>query len=205
MEFYRGDIFYVKKGAKPTGCEQDAGRPAVIVSNDKCNKYAQFVEIVYLTTQKKEKRLPTHVDVLCTIPSIAMCEQIVSVSKDRLDQFVRCCTNEEMEAIDEALLISLDLDYYLDRNGNQPSEPKKAASNDANKDENSEEVKKLKKEVEEQQREIDALLVKNDELYAELCKERNQPAATSDSIRLAIERDLYKQQYEELLERVIAR
>lgn len=196
MEIYRGDIFFVRKDGKTTGVEQEAGRPAVIVSNEKCNQHAHFVEIVYLTTQDK-KRLPTHVEVLCKVPSTALCEQIFSVSKDRLGEYIRCCTNAEMDAIDEALMISLDLDCYLDNNTQQAADPKKDAS--------SEEVKKLKEELKIKQDQIADLSLKNDELYAELCKEKNQPAATSDCIKLAIERDLYKQQYDELLEKVIAR
>ena len=196
MEIYRGDIFYVKKGGAATGSEQHSDRPAVIVSNEKCNTHAPFVEIVYLTTADK-KRLPTHVEVLCRTPSTALCEQIFSVSKERLGEYIRCCTNDEMDAIDEALMISLDLDCYLDNNTNQAAAPKKA--------EDGEEVKKLKEELKAKQREIDGLLVKNDELYAELCKEKQQTDSTSDVIKLAIERDLYKQQYDELLEKVIAR
>lgn len=59
MEIKRGDIWYVSKD-NYTGCEQAAGRPAIIVSNEKNNACAETVEVVYLTTQPK-KDLPTHV------------------------------------------------------------------------------------------------------------------------------------------------
>lgn len=52
MEIKRGDIWYVSKD-NYTGCEQAAGRPAIIVSNEKNNACAEVVEVVYLTTQPK--------------------------------------------------------------------------------------------------------------------------------------------------------
>ena len=55
----RGDIYYIDK--YPTiGSEQQAGRPAIIVSNEKNNQHSSTVEVVYLTTQPKAD-LPTHV------------------------------------------------------------------------------------------------------------------------------------------------
>lgn len=46
MEIKRGDIWYVSKD-NYTGCEQAAGRPAIIVSNEKNNACAEVVEVVY--------------------------------------------------------------------------------------------------------------------------------------------------------------
>lgn len=45
MEIKRGDIWYVSKD-NYTGCEQAAGRPAIIVSNEKNNACAEVVEVV---------------------------------------------------------------------------------------------------------------------------------------------------------------
>lgn len=110
MEYYRGDIFYVKKGLSGTfGVEQDAGRPAVIVSNNTGNKYAGQVEVVYLTTSEK-KPMPTHVPVMCHMPSIALCESVFTVDKRRLGEYIRCCSAQEMADIDKALMISLGLE-----------------------------------------------------------------------------------------------
>lgn len=83
MEIKRGDIWYVSKD-NYTGCEQAAGRPAIIVSNEKNNACAETVEVVYLTTQPK-KDLPTHVLIRSSErESTALCEQITTVSVDRL-------------------------------------------------------------------------------------------------------------------------
>ena len=104
-EIYRGDIFYIMQGSY-VGSEQKSGRPGIIVSNDLANKHSPNVEVVFLTSQEK-KALPTHVEVIARVPSIALCENIQTVSKERLSDFIRSCTTSEMKAIDNALLCSL--------------------------------------------------------------------------------------------------
>lgn len=108
-EVYRGDIFFVGGIKKNHGSEQAQDRPAIVVSNDMVNRHSSVVEVVFLTSAEKAKPLPTHVDVLCQIPSVALCEQVNSISRDRLDVYVRSCTDEEMRAIDKALKVSLGL------------------------------------------------------------------------------------------------
>jgi mRNA interferase MazF len=104
----RGDIHYIMEG-KTTGSEQHAGRPAIIVSNDKCNAHSPVVEVVFLTTSPKTD-LPTHVTIRSTSrTSIALCEQITSVSTERLGDYVTTCSEQEMSVIDSALLVSLAL------------------------------------------------------------------------------------------------
>lgn len=103
MEIKRGDIWYVSKD-NYTGCEQAAGRPAIIVSNEKNNACAEIVEVVYMTTQPK-KDLPTHVLIRSSErESTALCEQITTVSVDRL------LTPAEMTNVEVAMLISLELE-----------------------------------------------------------------------------------------------
>lgn len=102
----RGDIYFVV-GGMATGSEQDADRPAVIVSNDTGNRFAPVVELVYLTTQRKGG-LPTHVYIgSAERPSTALCEQIVTVCKSRLARRMGHVTDEEMKNIDKALTRSL--------------------------------------------------------------------------------------------------
>lgn len=105
MEIYRGDIYYISSGSY-VGSEQKSGRPGIIVSNDTSNKHSPNVEVVFLTSQEK-KPLPTHVGVICKVPSTALCENIQTVSKERLGDFIKTCTDSEMERINEALMLSL--------------------------------------------------------------------------------------------------
>lgn len=105
----RGDIIYVESTYQNEGSEQRAGRPAIVVSNDIANKNSPVVEVVYLTTQNKNDQ-PTHVEIRSSSrPSTALCEQIDSVAKTRLGDYMTTCTESEMKAIDIALAISLGL------------------------------------------------------------------------------------------------
>ena len=67
------------------------------------------MEVVFLPSQEK-KALPTHVEVIARVPSTALCENIQTVSKERLSDFIRSCTTSEMKAIDKALLHSLGIE-----------------------------------------------------------------------------------------------
>ncbi len=104
----RGEIYYIYPG-HPVGAEIAKGRPAVIVSADWLNAAGPVVEVVFLTTQPKNDQL-THVIINATgRESTALCEQINTVSKQRLGSYCGTCTAEEMRAIDDALLSSLDM------------------------------------------------------------------------------------------------
>lgn len=106
----RGDIYYIYKTGETSGSVQQAGRPAVVVSNDAANASSNVVEMVFLTTQPK-KTLPTHVCIRSTKRvSTALCEQISSISLERVGEYVCSCTEQEMQMIDIALLISLGID-----------------------------------------------------------------------------------------------
>ena len=112
MEIYRGDVFYVVKGNE-IGNEQQAGRPAVIVSNDLGNEHSNNVTVVYLTT-KPQTKLPTPTKVTTTSEvSIALCEGVTTISKDRIGQFICSLKDSEMEKIDECLRVALNLDGPL--------------------------------------------------------------------------------------------
>lgn len=107
-EYSRGGIYYVEK-AYTTGTEQQAGRPAVIVSNDTANRFSDCVTVVYLTTRPKNE-LPTHVEIKSALHlSIALCETVSSVSKERIGNYYGTTTEKEMEEIEDALRVALGL------------------------------------------------------------------------------------------------
>lgn len=110
--YFKGDIFYIYP-KDYTECEQRGGRPAIIVSNNVGNDHSPVVEIVYLTGQEK-KELPTHVKIdSAKIPSVALCEQITTVSKTRIGQFINSVTQNELQEIDRAMLLSLDINSNI--------------------------------------------------------------------------------------------
>ena len=111
----RGKIYYIENivNSQSVGSEQFAGRPAVIVSNDKNNQKSETVEIVYLTTQNKSD-LPTHVRICSTgIMSTALCEQITTVSKKRIGKYIATCSEQEVMLIDVAMSISIGIDFSI--------------------------------------------------------------------------------------------
>lgn len=112
MGVKRGEIYYIEKSSNyaASGSEMYAGRPAIVVSNEKNNENSTVFEVVYLTTQPKHD-LPTHVVIRSAKRnSIAICEQVTSVCLDRFGDYIGKCTDLEMQQIDIALAISLGID-----------------------------------------------------------------------------------------------
>lgn len=180
----RGDIFYIARGGAVTGSEQYADRPAIIVSNNECNKHSSVIEVVYITTQPKAD-LPTHVTIRSTgRTSIALCEQVSSISTDRVNNYIGQVTDQEMKNIDIALMISLGL------NGDTKT------------------VSQYEDTIQKQLQEIDGL--KEEIVQARQEKFRNTSengpvvAPAEESIRLRVQCDIYKELYESLLTMVMA-
>lgn len=105
----RGEIYYISRGGLTVGHEQHADRPGIVVSNDENNQYSGTVEVVYLTTQPK-REIPTHVIITSSgRTSTALCEQVNTVSTERLVSYIGIATDEEMHKIDMALAVSLSI------------------------------------------------------------------------------------------------
>lgn len=164
---------------------QDTGRPAVIVSNNDINESQNMVEVAYLV-EKPNESLPTHAKVRCHLPSTALCEQVVSVSKDRIDGFIRTCTDEEIEKINKGLSISLGITESDDTMA--------------------EKLKELTDSLSEAQRINDGLqnrIKEEIDKQQELEKQLSQPENTDETIKVAAERDIYKDLYMKLTEKLI--
>lgn len=189
MEYFRGDIVFVEK-SKYIGEECGGGRPAVIVSNNTGNHFSNCVEIVYLSSSAK-KEMPTHVKVVCRCLSTALCEQIYTVSKERITQYVRSCTDEEMQKIDEALMISLGLDKKALTSGEQ------TATETALKAQ----IKQLEAQLTEKRMEIDDML-KMADVEEKRAKAEAEIKTNEEIIKLTAEKNVFKKLYEDLLEKV---
>ena len=108
----RGEIYYIIK-SETIGSEQETGRPAVVVSSNANNQNAATYEVVYLTTREKIP-IPTHTKITATgVTSTVLCEQISTVARERLGNYIGTCTPEEVEAIDKCLIASLALDSSM--------------------------------------------------------------------------------------------
>lgn len=110
----RGEIYYVNPNYSEVSTEIWSGRPGIIVSNDKNNKFSNNVMVVYLTTKPKGN-YPTNVPINSTgKASTALCDQVTVVAKERLGNDCYVCTAKEMNEIDKALAIALGIDLSAD-------------------------------------------------------------------------------------------
>ena len=95
------------------GSVQSGMRPVVIVSNNAANKFSPVITAVPLTSNLRKTVLPTHVllrESGLKSPSLALCEQILSVDKSCLVKCIGSVENLFVRlAIRHALLVQLDL------------------------------------------------------------------------------------------------
>lgn len=186
----RGDIFYI--AYKPTtGCEQRAGRPAIIVSNELNNRHSPTVEVVYLSASQR-KDLPTHATIRSSPRvSTALCEQIHTVAKERVERWVGHITESEMAQVEICMMHSIALGYEPSANDPEP------------------EIEEFNQEPPTyHEKEIADLRAKLDEAKMEIaCMTANREKATMNATELIVraetERDVYKRLYEELLAKIV--
>lgn len=104
MNIKRGDIYFVSK-AKNYMKGEGGGRPAIIISSDMIN-HSDRVMVVFTT--KQDKQLPYNVEVdLQGVTSYAICNNVHTIYKDRLEKFVCEATEEEMRSIEEQIKICM--------------------------------------------------------------------------------------------------
>ena len=106
----RGDIYYAN--LEPViGSEQGGERPVLIIQNNMGNKFSPTVVVTAITSKVvRKKQLPTHVTLSCEklpMHSMALLEQVRTIDKTRLGEYVCTVGNEDMERIEDALLISV--------------------------------------------------------------------------------------------------
>ena len=109
----RGDIFYADL-SPVVGSEQGGVRPVIIIQNDIGNKYSPTIIIAAITSQINKAKLPTHVEISSeeyglNKDSVVLLEQIRTLDKKRLKEKIGHMTDNDMEKVDSALLISVGL------------------------------------------------------------------------------------------------
>lgn len=108
----RGDIYYAKLNPI-IGSEQGGKhRPVLIISNNKGNRYSTTVIVAAITGKEHAKpNLPTHVivnDCECLEKdSIILLEQIRTLDKQRLQEYIGTFDRRLMLSVDNALAISI--------------------------------------------------------------------------------------------------
>ena len=108
----RGDVFYADL-AQSSGCVQSGLRPVIVVQNDIGNAYSPTTIVVPLTSKKKKKYLPTHVQIPADqenglrCDSVALLEQFQTIDKRDLGDRLGCI--RDMAPIERGMSISLGL------------------------------------------------------------------------------------------------
>jgi mRNA interferase MazF len=106
----RGQIYYADL-SPVKGSEQGGYRPVLIIQNDIGNKYSPTVIVAIITSRHTKANLPTHIwlNNECGLPKESMieCEQVRTIDKSRLKDFVGAVSQEVMQEIDKGLKISL--------------------------------------------------------------------------------------------------
>ena len=108
----RGEVYIVDFG-EGIGTEQRGKRPAIIIQNNMGNKYSASTVVVPLTSKVSKCRLPTHIMIIpnwessLLWQSVALCEQIRTISKERVGKFFGELSENIMEEIDKGIRISL--------------------------------------------------------------------------------------------------
>ena len=113
MNVHRGDIYYADL-SPVIGSEQGGIRPVLIVQNDVGNRFSPTVIAAAITSQKDKTKLPTHIQLHSSESglakeSIVLLEQIRTLDKRRLKEFIGILDDESMHRIDQALSISFGL------------------------------------------------------------------------------------------------
>ena len=113
MQVRRGDIFFADL-SPVVGSEQGGVRPVLIIQNDMGNRHSPTVICAAITSRMNKAKLPTHVEVdarkyQIVKNSVILMEQIRTIDKQRLKEFVCRLDREIMRKVDEALKISLEL------------------------------------------------------------------------------------------------
>lgn len=104
-EIRRGDIFYADLDPV-IGSEQGGIRPVLVIQNNTGNEYSPTVIVAAITSKPKTK-LPTHVSLKnrkgLEKNSVVLLEQIRTIDKIRLENYVGTVDRFQMRKIDEAL------------------------------------------------------------------------------------------------------
>ena len=113
MMIRRGDIFYAD--LRPVvGSEQGGIRPVLIIQNDIGNKHSPTVICAAITSKMNKAKLPTHIEISAgryqiEKNSVVLLEQIRTIDKQRLREYVCHVDQELMKKVEKALKISLEL------------------------------------------------------------------------------------------------
>lgn len=103
----RGSAYWVRFDGD-VGSEQHGMRPALVIQNDKGNRYSPTTIVVPLTTQKKSSQ-PTHHEFVHEEmgAQTACTEQVRTIDKSRIARFAFDISESDMHSIDQCMNVAV--------------------------------------------------------------------------------------------------
>lgn len=112
----RGELYYADLDPV-IGSEQSGVRPVLIIQNNVGNCHSPTVIVAAITSRATKATLPTHCHLNPNIgleqDSIALLEQIRTIDKQRLKDYIGVLDHSDIMAIDKALAISIGLNERI--------------------------------------------------------------------------------------------
>ena len=112
----RGQIYYIHKKPPYEGSREinpKNGRPAIIVSRDEDNYMSGTVMVVYLTSGsniKFQRETQFKLSAGKAVRSVAKCEQIATIDKQCIGDYICDISREELELLNKTLTVALNID-----------------------------------------------------------------------------------------------
>ena len=106
-----GDVYYADL-SPVVGSEQGGVRPVVVVQNDKGNRYSKTIIVAPISKKMSKPPIPTHVifsDDSLSYVSMILCEQLRTIDKKRLGQWICTLDEKTLEKINRAIRVSLSI------------------------------------------------------------------------------------------------
>ena len=118
--YLRGDMYYADLG-RGVGSEQEGYRPVLIIQNNTGNKYSTTVIVAAISSKVNVKaKLPTHYLLKAEngleLPSIVLLEQLRTIDKRRLENYIGRLDEYHIRRINRALAVSVGLIEEVPKN-----------------------------------------------------------------------------------------
>lgn len=109
----RGDIYYADL-SPVVGSEQGGIRPVLVIQNNVGNKHSPTIICAAITSKMNKAKLPTHIEISTrdykiVKNSVILLEQIRTIDKQRLKEYVCHIDGAMMHKVDRAIKVSLEL------------------------------------------------------------------------------------------------
>ena len=112
----RGDIYYAD--LRPVvGSEQGGIRPVVILQNNTGNQFSPTTIAAAITSRDEKHQIPTHIWIGSRPyglrqESMILLEQVRTLDRKRLRDYIGCLDKETMQAVDRGLTVSLGMKRF---------------------------------------------------------------------------------------------